>query len=57
MQSMGIGEVDGLDIGGQRGQPFVLVHNLCKQERKRLTPVRRRLSQTHTVLGRVIPGG
>ena len=31
--------------------------HLCKQERKRPTPVRRRLSRTHAVLGWVIPGG
>jgi len=30
--------------------------HLCKQERKRPTPVRRRLSRIHTVPGRVIPG-
>ena len=32
------------------------IFNLCKQERKRPTPVRRRFSRTHAVLGRVIPG-
>ena len=31
--------------------------HLYKQERKRPTPVRRRLSRTHTFLGRAIPGG
>jgi len=31
-------------------------HHLCKQERKRPTPVRRRLSWTQALLGRVIPG-
>jgi len=30
---------------------------LCKQERKRPTPVQRRLRRTHAVLVRVIPGG
>jgi len=30
---------------------------LCKQERKRLAPVRGRLGWTHAVLGRTIPGG
>jgi len=30
---------------------------LCKQERKRVTPVWRWLSWTHAVLGRAIPGG
>jgi len=30
---------------------------LYKQERKRLTPVRRRLSRTQALLGMVIPGG
>jgi len=30
--------------------------HLHKQERKRPTPVRRRLSRTQAVLGRVIPG-
>ena len=30
--------------------------HLCKQEPKRLTPVRRRLSRTHAVLSRAIPG-
>ena len=33
------------------------IHCLCKQERKRLTLVRRWLSRTHAVVGRVIPGG
>jgi len=33
------------------------IPHLCKQERKRPTPVRRRLSRAHAVLGRVIPGG
>jgi len=28
-----------------------------KQERKRLTPARRRLRRTHAVFGRAIPGG
>jgi len=30
--------------------------HLYKQERKRPTPVRRRLSRTQTLFGRVIPG-
>jgi len=33
------------------------ITHLCKQKRKRLTPMRRRLSRTHAVLGRTIPGG
>jgi len=32
-------------------------HTPFVQERKHPTPVRRRLSQTQTLLGRVIPGG
>jgi len=32
------------------------IPHLCKQEQKRLTPVRRRLSRTQAVLGRAIPG-
>jgi len=32
------------------------IPHLYKQERKRLTSVRRRLSQTQALLGRVIPG-
>jgi len=61
------GEVDGLDIGRQHGQRFDLLrhthkpqkwpYHLCKHERKRLTPVRRRLNRTHAVLGRAIPRG
>ena len=62
------GEVDGLDIGGQHGRRFVLLRHthrpqrrpylICvKQERKRPTPVRKRLSRTQALLGRVIPGG
>ena len=35
----------------------VLEPHLCKQGRKRPTPVQRQLSRTHAVLGRVIPGG
>jgi len=31
--------------------------HLCKQKQKRTTPVRKRLSRTHAVLGRAIPGG
>jgi len=38
------------------GRRRAILH-LCKQERKLPTPVRRRLSRTHTVLGRVFPGG
>ena len=33
------------------------IPHLCKQQRKSSTPVRRRLSRTTAVLGRVIPGG
>ena len=33
------------------------VPHLCKQERKRPTPVRRRLRRTHAVLARAIPRG
>ena len=33
------------------------IPHLCRQERKRPTPVRKRLSRTQSVLGRVIPGG
>jgi len=58
------GEVNGLDIEGLHGQQSVLLHHthkatphLYKHERKRPTPVRRRLSRNHAVLGRVIPGG
>ena len=32
------------------------ISHLCRQERKRPTPVRRRLSRTQALLGRVIPG-
>jgi len=32
------------------------IPHLCKQERKRPIPVRRRLSRTQALLGRVIPG-
>ena len=56
------GEVDGWDTGGQHGQRFVLRHthrpqretitHLCKQERKRSTPVRRWPSRTQVVLGK-----
>jgi len=64
-------EVDGLDIGGQHCRPFVLLRHthrsqpictsrshahLYKQDQKRPTLVRRRLSRTHSVNGRVIPG-
>jgi len=36
----------------------IRVHtHLCKQDWKRRTPVRRRLSRTHVLLGRVIPSG
>jgi len=61
--------VAGFDIGGQHGRQFVLLRHthkpqrkgghthLCKHERKRPTPVRRRLSRTHAVFGRVIPWG
>ena len=59
--------VDGLDIGGQHGRRFVLLRHthrpqrrsylICvKQERKRPTPVQRRLSRTQALLGSVIPG-
>jgi len=61
------GEVDGLDIGRQHGQQFDLLrhthrpqkwpYHLCKHERKRLTPVQKRLNRTHAVLGRAIPRG
>jgi len=34
-----------------------VLSNMCKQERKRPAPVRRRLSRTQAVLGKVIPGG
>ena len=62
------GEVDGLDVGGQHGRLFVLLRHthrpqkgtiphLFKKERKRPTPVRRRLSRNQALLGRVIPGG
>jgi len=34
-----------------------VIPHMCKQERKHQTPARRRLSLTHAVLGRVIPGG
>jgi len=37
--------------------PRYATPHLCKQERKRQTPVRRRLSRIHAILGRVIPGG
>ena len=33
------------------------ISHLCKQKRKLATPVRRQLSRTHAILGRVIPGG
>ena len=33
------------------------IPHLCKQEWKRPTPARRRLSRTQALLGRVIPGG
>ena len=59
--------VDGWDIGGQHGRRFVLLRHthrpqrrsylICvKQERKRPTPVQRRLSRTQALLGSVIPG-
>jgi len=62
------GEVDGLDIEGQHGRRFVLlrhtkqaaeeaVPHLYIEERKRPTPVRRRLSRTQAILGRVALGG
>jgi len=55
----------GLDSEGQRQRSVPLRHtsrrrghaHLCKQQRKRPTPLRRRLSRTHAVLCRVIPGG
>jgi len=61
-------EVDGMDIGRQRWSMVwssvphsqaakEAIPHLCKQEQKRQTPVRRRLSRTHAILGRVIPGG
>ena len=61
------GEVNGLDSGGRHARRFVLCHtrrsqrrpypHMYRQERKRPTPVRRRLSWTQAFLGRVIPGG
>ena len=62
------GEFDGLDIGGQHGRRFVLLHHTHRPQRRPysictsrsgnvLTPVRRRLSETQALLGRVIPGG
>ena len=57
-----------MDIGGQHGRRFVLlchthrsqrrpsIPHLYKQERKRPTRVRRRLSRTQALVGRVIPG-
>ena len=61
------GQVDGLDSEGQYGQPVYssathsqaaeeAITHLYKQERKRPALVRRRLSRTQAVLGRVIPG-
>ena len=53
-------------IKGQHGQRSVfcatlataeaVIRHLCKQERKLPTPVPRRLSRTHCLLGRTIPG-
>jgi len=40
-------------ITGRRGGHT----HLYKQKRKRSTPVRRRLSRTQALLGRIIPGG
>jgi len=39
------------------GHTQVAIPHLYRQERKRPTPVRRRLSRTQALLGRVIPGG
>ena len=61
------GQVDGLDSEGQYGQPVYssathsqaaeeAITHLFKQEWKRPTPVRRRLSPTQALLGRAIPG-
>jgi len=33
------------------------IPHLCKQERKPSTPVRRRLSRSHAILGRAVQGG
>ena len=61
------GKVDGLDIGGRHGRQFALlrhthkpqraIRHLCQQERKRPTPVQRRLSRTPAALEKAIPGG
>jgi len=48
--------VDGLFFCSTQATDEGMPH-LYKQERKRLTLMQRRLSQTHAVLGRVIPRG
>jgi len=58
-------EPSGRYIRGQHGRRFVLlransqaaegvISHLCKQERKRSTPVQRRLSRTHVVHSRMV---
>ena len=48
--------VDGLFFCATQAAEGVISH-LCKQERKRSTPVQRRLNRANAVLGRVILGG
>ena len=49
--------VDGLFFCANSQAAEQAIPHLYKQELKRPTPVRRRLSRTHAVLGRAIPGG
>jgi len=49
--------VDGLFSAPHSQGAEEAIPHLHKQEQKRPTPVRRELSRTHAVLGRVIPGG
>jgi len=49
--------VDGLFFCANSQAAEQAIPYLYKQELKRPTPVRRRLSRTHAVLGRAIPGG
>jgi len=48
--------VDGLSSAPHSQAAEEAIPHLYKQERKRPTPVRRRLSRTQALLGRVIPG-
>ena len=48
---------NGLIFHSTLTSPEAAIPHLYKLERKRPTPVRRRLNRTHGVLGRAIPGG